>query len=71
MDLGKKILIAIAAIAVAIALFFLNRHHVLSAGAGVANIAGHSLAPEFSLPELSGQTLVLSAYRGKVVVLDF
>jgi len=71
LDLGKKILIAIAAIAVAIALFFLNRHHVLSAGAGVANIAGHSLAPEFSLPELSGQTLVLSAYRGKVVVLDF
>jgi len=71
LDLGKKILIAIAAIAVAIALFFLNRHHALSAGAGVTNIAGHSLAPEFSLPELSGQTLVLSAYRGKVVVLDF
>jgi thiol-disulfide isomerase/thioredoxin len=69
--LGKKILIAIAAIAVAIGLFLLNRHHALSAGAGVKNIAGHPFAPEFSLPELTGQTLDLSAYRGKVVLLDF
>ena len=69
--MGKKILIAVAAVAVVIGLFFLNRHRVLSAGVGVTNIAGHPLAPEFSLPELTGQTLDLSAYRGKVVLLDF
>lgn len=31
----------------------------------------HSLAPDFSLPQLSGQQLKLSSYRGKVVLLDF
>jgi peroxiredoxin len=31
----------------------------------------HSVAPDFSLPELNGQPLQLSAYRGKVVLLDF
>ena len=28
-------------------------------------------APDFSLPDLSGQKLSLSSYRGKVVLLDF
>jgi cytochrome oxidase Cu insertion factor (SCO1/SenC/PrrC family) len=69
--LGKKILIATAAIAVAMGLFFLNRHRAISSGTDITNIAGHPLAPEFSLPELTGQTLDLSAYRGKVVLLDF
>jgi peroxiredoxin len=59
--LGKKILITVAALAVAIGVFFLGRHRAF----------GHPLAPEFSLPELTGQTLDLSAYRGKVVLLDF
>ena len=71
MHWGKKILIAIAAIAVVLGLFFLHRHRGISSGAGVTNIAGHPLAPEFSLPELTGQTLDLSAYWGKVVLLDF
>ncbi|MGA2855601.1 MAG: redoxin domain-containing protein [Candidatus Sulfotelmatobacter sp.] len=31
----------------------------------------HSIAPDFSLPQLNGQFLQLSAYRGKVVLLDF
>lgn len=69
--LGKKILITTTAIAVAMGLFFLNRHRGISSGTGITNIAGHPLAPEFSLPELTGQTLDLSAYRGKVVLLDF
>jgi peroxiredoxin len=30
-----------------------------------------SLAPDFSLTDLAGKTLTLSAYRGKVVLLDF
>ncbi len=33
--------------------------------------AEQSLAPDFSLPDLSGQKLELSSYRGKVVLLDF
>ena len=69
--MGKKIPIALAALAVATGLFFLGRHRALSAGGGVTNIAGHPFAPNFSLPELTGQTLDLSAYRGKVVLLDF
>ncbi len=31
----------------------------------------HSLAPGFSLPDLTGQRIDLSSYRGKVVLLDF
>jgi cytochrome c biogenesis protein CcmG, thiol:disulfide interchange protein DsbE len=69
--LGKKTLIATAAIAVAIALFLLSRHSALPAGVRVTNSAKHPLAPEFSLPELTGRTLDLSAYRGKVVLLAF
>ena len=69
--MGRKILIAVASIAAAIGLFSLNSHRALSAGVGVTSIAGHPLAPKFSLPELTGQALDLSAYRGKVVLLDF
>jgi cytochrome c biogenesis protein CcmG, thiol:disulfide interchange protein DsbE len=68
--LAKRILIATAAIALATGLFFLNRHRGVPGGR-VTNIAQHPLAPEFSLPALTGQTLDLSAYRGKVVLLDF
>lgn len=59
--LGVLILIAIAA-----ALTF--RHHPAS----VSHSAGqHRMAPDFTLPQLSGQPLKLSDYRGKVVLLDF
>jgi cytochrome c biogenesis protein CcmG, thiol:disulfide interchange protein DsbE len=33
--------------------------------------ATHPLAPDFSVTDLSGQTLQLSRYRGKVVLLNF
>ena len=33
--------------------------------------AQHASAPDFSLPDLQGGQLELSAYRGKVVLLDF
>lgn len=31
----------------------------------------HAIAPDFSLPQITGGTLTLSSYRGKVVLLDF
>jgi peroxiredoxin len=37
----------------------------------LASPAEHALAPDFSLPNLSGGELDLSTYRGKVVLLDF
>lgn len=73
--MGKKILIAAAAVA-AVALCLLSQHRALPAAGSISDIAKHPLAPEFSLPAstghaLTGQTLDLSAYRGKVVLLDF
>ena len=68
---ARKILITLTALAVVIGLFFVARHRVLSQASSVTKIAQHPLAPEFSLPELSGPTLTLSTYRGKVVLLDF
>jgi thiol-disulfide isomerase/thioredoxin len=70
-DRSKQMLVCGAAIALVIALYFVNPHRTVPAGSGVTKIGRHPLAPEFSLPELSGQTLNLSAYRGKVVLLDF
>ena len=68
---SEKLLVCGVAITLAIALHFANLHRTGPAGPGVAKITQHPLAPEFSLPELNGQTLNLSAYRGKVVLLDF
>jgi cytochrome c biogenesis protein CcmG, thiol:disulfide interchange protein DsbE len=36
-----------------------------------SNTANHPPAPDFTLPQLDGSDLRLSAYRGKVVLLDF
>jgi peroxiredoxin len=69
--LGKKILILATAIAAMIGLFFLTRQRVHLAGSVVTNISEHPLAPDFSLPGLTGDTIHLSSYRGKVVLLDF
>jgi len=57
----------------AIAAFALHRFNRGSAASPVARITPteHSLAPDFSLPQLNGEKLNLSDYRGKVVLLDF
>jgi thiol-disulfide isomerase/thioredoxin len=66
---NKKLVIGIAAISIALGLYFFGHtqrtrnHH---AGSGT-----HAFAPDFSLPNLEGGQLDLSAYRGKVVLLDF
>ena len=50
-------------------LYFVARHHERpSTGAAIIE---RPVAPEFSLPQLSGQQLHLSDYRGKLVLLDF
>jgi cytochrome c biogenesis protein CcmG, thiol:disulfide interchange protein DsbE len=46
--------------------FFL--HH---AGSSTAPSVRKDIAPDFSLPDLAGQKLKLSSYRGKIVLLDF
>ncbi len=42
-----------------------SRHHTVSFP------GDHPVAPDFSLTDLNGSKLQLSAYRGKVVLLDF
>ena len=68
--MNKWILLGLALIAIA-GLYFMTRHHDVPAGTRGKGIAEQSLAPDFSLPDLTGQKLDLSSYRGKVVLLDF
>ncbi len=63
-------MVGIAAAALVVGFYFLNRHRGVSPGLRVTS-AEHPFAPEFSLPDMSGQQLRLSDYRGKVVLLDF
>lgn len=65
----RKTLLAAVAIAAMIGLYYLKRPR--APGARTSSVREHPLAPDFSLPQLDGQNLRLSAYRGKVVLLDF
>jgi len=67
--MNRKLLIGTALVAVCVGLYFLERPSRPS-NRQTAPAAG-ALAPDFSLPGLTGQQLSLSAYRGKVVLLDF
>ena len=55
---------------VAAGLYLVTRHHGVPRMRST-DIRAQSLAPDFSLPDLTGQSLNLSSYRGKVVLLDF
>ncbi len=57
-----------AAIVVAIAISFVEHQFRSKPRPAVGE---HAVAPDFSLPTLTGNQLALSAYRGKVVLLDF
>ncbi|HXW89549.1 MAG TPA: TlpA disulfide reductase family protein [Terriglobales bacterium] len=64
----KKLLIGMMAIAVALGAYFLERSGTTGSRRSLAH---GTLAPDFSLSQLSGEQLQLSTYRGKVVLLDF
>jgi thiol-disulfide isomerase/thioredoxin len=66
--LKKNLLTVVVVIVVAVALFFIVRRHGVPAAASAQQGAA---APDFSLTDLNGRPLALSAYRGKVVLLDF
>lgn len=68
----KKRIFLIVAVALALSAYFARLQWKKSAEVSLGNAAAtHSLAPEFSLTDLSGQKLDLATYRGKVVLLDF
>lgn len=64
-----KLLIGMALVAVCLGIYFLE--HQSPPSAPRAAPADRALAPDFSLPDLTGRRLSLSTYRGKVVLLDF
>lgn len=61
--------VTVVATALVIAGVSLIRHN-RGSGANSPTARG-TLAPDFTLPQLNGQPLRLSSYRGKVVLLDF
>ena len=66
----RNILVGTLALIVLVGLYVMNWHRERSPSLRVTSTA-HPFAPEFSLPQLSGETLKLSDYRGKIVLLDF
>src|SRR5579864_1459521 len=69
--LKKGILRILGLIVLVAGFYFTIRHHGAGVGISNASTSERSLAPDFSLPDLAGQTLDLSSYRGKVILLDF
>ena len=69
---AKLIAGALAALALVVGLYFINRYWIAPAvRAQTRTDAAHPLAPEFSLTDINGQPLKLSDFKGKVVLLDF
>ncbi len=58
---SRLALTVIVAVLIGLALYSIRRKHGPE----------HRPAPDFNLPQLNGQVLQLSSYRGKVVLLDF
>ena len=67
----KQLFRGLVLIAIVAGLYWFARYRGLLSGSLQKTVAVTSLAPDFSLPDLSGQNLNLSVYRGNVVLLDF
>lgn len=66
----KKWILRLALLVAVAGLYFAIRHRGV-VGMKSTDIRENSVAPDFSLPDLAGQRVDLSSYRGKVVLLDF
>ena len=63
-------LIGVVVVAAVVAIFMVaHRQH--NGRTRSAQNGAPQLAPDFALPDLSGNTVTLSSHRGKVVLLDF
>src|SRR5580704_13906258 len=64
----NRLITIMTLIVVVVTVFFLVRQHGVPAAASAQQGAP---APDFALTDLNGQSVNLSSYRGKVVLLDF
>jgi cytochrome c biogenesis protein CcmG/thiol:disulfide interchange protein DsbE len=73
MQSKNKVLVAIVAVLVAAAgLYYANRYWIAPVTANTRGASGkYPVAPDFTITDLSGQTVKLSDYRGDVLLLDF
>lgn len=65
---ARALLFSFAILGVVAALYSVRHNHSPRVTGGAS---ANQLAPDFVLPQLDGQELRLSSYRGKVVLLDF
>jgi peroxiredoxin len=63
----RKLLVPLVAVVLMLGVYWLAHRSARSAPGTSRGAA----APDFSLPQLNGEPLTLSAFRGKVVLLDF
>jgi len=68
--MNRKLVSAALAVLAIVLIYALNRHRGPAPALKITSTE-HPFAPDFSLQQLSGQSLTLSSYRGKVVLLDF
>lgn len=66
----KNWLIPITLVVVCTIAYLVGRHHQRAMSSGTGSRPGQ-IAPELSLKDLSGRTLTLTDYHGKVVLLNF
>ena len=71
---SKLLIGALLAIGLMVGLYFVNRYWIVPAvraSAQSKNDGEHPMAPAFSLTDINGNSLKLSDFQGKVVMLDF